>query len=70
MEQQELEMPADLRRALNDAPDAWQFFDGLAAVYRNDYIRWVEAATQPAERIARIERAVARLKGGYEQHDD
>ena len=70
MDQQKLELPADLKRALNEAPDAWQFFDGLAAFDHNRYIKWVEGVTQPEERLARIERAVALLKDGQQHLDD
>jgi Bacteriocin-protection, YdeI or OmpD-Associated/Domain of unknown function (DUF1905) len=61
------EIPEDLMQALANAPKAKQFFDGLTAFYRNQYIQWIEAAKKPETRAARLDETIAVLKEGKKQ---
>ena len=39
-----VELPADLERALADAPEARAAYDGLSFTHRNEYARWITEA--------------------------
>ncbi len=55
----------DVAAALDAAPEAGRFFDGLAAFYRKNYLRWVDATKRhPDVRAARIAELVELLKAG------
>jgi Bacteriocin-protection, YdeI or OmpD-Associated/Domain of unknown function (DUF1905) len=59
----------DIAAALAANPQAGQFFDGLAQFYRRGYLRWIEATKRsPAERVARIARAVELLAAGVKDY--
>ena len=49
----EIEVPADLRRALASA-DALPRFEGRAYTHRKEYVRWVQEAKRPETRTRRI----------------
>ena len=53
-----LEVPADLRVALDANPDAAVFFDAAARSYRRNVLRWIHAAKRPETRVARVARIV------------
>lgn len=57
----------DVTAALEAAPEAKAFFEGLATFYRNTYIKWIESAKRPETRAARIAEMVALLKAGQKQ---
>jgi uncharacterized protein YdeI (YjbR/CyaY-like superfamily) len=56
-----IEVPADLRRALDDAPAAAEFFAALKTMERYAYLYRLHHVTDPARRAARIEEYIARL---------
>ncbi|PZR69154.1 MAG: hypothetical protein DLM66_06785 [Candidatus Dormiibacter spiritus] len=60
----EVEVPADLARALAATPDAKAAFDGLAFTHRKEYVRWVEEAKRLETRRTRIARMVVMLQQG------
>ena len=62
----EVEMPADLEAAMDDA--ARRAYDGLAFSHRKEWVRWVEEAKKPETRAARIEKTVAGLHAGRKTH--
>ena len=49
-----LEVPQDLRAALDAQPDAAAFFDAAAPSYRRNVLRWIHSAKRPATHAARI----------------
>lgn len=59
-----VEVPADLRAALDAEPAAASYFDGLAFSHRKEWVRWVEEAKREQTRLDRIERTVATLREG------
>ncbi|MFH0902087.1 MAG: YdeI/OmpD-associated family protein, partial [Pseudomonadota bacterium] len=62
-----LAMPAmslELRRALDDNPQAKTFFESFAPSYRRNYLRWVAEAKRPETRERRANEAVRLLAKG------
>jgi len=58
----------DLAAALEADPGAGRFFDALAAFYRKNYLRWIDATKRrPDVRAARISELVELLKVGRKQ---
>ncbi len=47
-------VPDDLAEALADRPPAAEVFDGCAASYRRNVLRWIKIAKAPATRARRI----------------
>ena len=58
----ETPLPDDLAAALT--PAAREFFAGLAASHRKEWVRWVEEAKKPETRAVRIEKTAAALAAG------
>lgn len=54
--------PADLVAALDAAPDAKAFFDGLAYTHAKEYVRWIEEAKRAETRESRIHKAIEMLR--------
>ena len=53
-----LEVPQDLRAALDAQPAAAVFFDAAAPSYRRNVLRWIHSAKRPETRTARIEKTL------------
>lgn len=64
---QSASLAPDVAAALEAAPEAKAFFEGLATFYRNTYIKWIEGAKRPETRAARIAEMVALLRAGKKQ---
>jgi antitoxin component of MazEF toxin-antitoxin module len=62
----EVDLPADLAEAMDDAARA--AYDGLSYTHRKEWVRWVEEAKKPETRATRIERTVAGLRAGKKTH--
>lgn len=60
----EPELPPDLRRALDDAPEARAAWDGTTTLARVDWIHWIESARQAATRAKRVAEACDKLASG------
>ncbi|MDQ6901031.1 MAG: YdeI/OmpD-associated family protein [Candidatus Dormibacteraeota bacterium] len=60
----EVQVPADLARALAAAPDAKTAFDGLAFTHRKEYVSWIEEAKRLETRRTRVQRTVTMLQEG------
>lgn len=58
------ELPADLREALLDVPEAGETWRDITPLARNEWICWVEDAKQAATRAKRITRAQENLADG------
>src|SRR5205814_2405475 len=64
-EEPELEVPADLRKALAAAaPKARALWSDITPIARRDWIHWITSAKQPATRARRIENACSMLAAG------
>lgn len=57
-------VPADLRRALADAPAARAVWEDITAVARRDWIQWIVSAKRPETRVRRIANACDMLASG------
>ena len=60
----ELEVPPELAAALDAAPDAKAFFDGLSYSNRRVFTLSVEGTTNPETRARRVEKAIALMREG------
>jgi hypothetical protein len=59
------DLAPDFAAALEAAPKAAEFFDGLAQFYRKAYLRWIDATKRrPDERVRRIKETVKLLRAG------
>jgi hypothetical protein len=62
----EVELPADLAEAMDDAARA--AYDRLSYTHRKEWVRWVEEAKKPETRATRIEKTVTGLQKGRKTH--
>ena len=60
----EIAMPEDFAAALDSAPAAKTFFDGLAPSHRREYLEWITEAKRAETRAKRIATAVEWLAEG------
>ncbi len=60
----ELEIPPELAAALDAAPDAKTFFDGLSYSNRRVFTLSVEGTSNPETRARRVEKAIALMREG------
>jgi hypothetical protein len=60
----EVDVPAALASALEEAPDAKGVFDSLAFTHRKEYAQWIAEAKREETRARRVERALAMLREG------
>ena len=60
----EPELPPDLRRALDDAPEARAAWDDTTTLARVDWIHWIESTRQAATRAKRVAEACDKLASG------
>ena len=59
---------ADISAALEAAPEAARFFDGLASFYRKAYLRWIDATKRsPEARAQRIAELVRLMQAGIKE---
>lgn len=61
------QLAPDLSAALEENPQAKEFFNGLATFYRKGYLRWIDGARKPQVRAARIVEMVELLQAGIKQ---
>jgi hypothetical protein len=60
----EVELPDDLRSALDVDPDARGFFEQLSFTHRKEWVRWVTEAKRAQTRADRVARTVEALRSG------
>lgn len=58
------ELPTDLRQALSADSQAWQLWEGLTPLARNEWICWVTSVKKEETRKEHVRRVVAELKEG------
>lgn len=61
-ESQQVQVPDDLRGALDDDPAVRTLFDALSYSHRREYVIWVDGAKRPETRERRIVQTVERLR--------
>jgi bifunctional DNA-binding transcriptional regulator/antitoxin component of YhaV-PrlF toxin-antitoxin module len=59
-----VEVPDDLAKALEDAPEARTFFESLSYTHKREYVTWIEEAKRAETRERRITKAVEMLQEG------
>jgi len=59
-----VEVPQDLRQALDADPDAGRLFDALGYTHQKEYVNWVTEAKRPETRHKRILKVVEMLRQG------
>jgi antitoxin component of MazEF toxin-antitoxin module len=59
----EVEVPADLAKALEKNATARRVFDGLSYSHRKEYVRHLTEAKKPETRARRVERTIEMLVG-------
>ena len=60
----EIQIPPELRAALDGDPDAATVFDGLAFTHRREYAEWIAGAKRAETRERRAAKAIAMLREG------
>lgn len=60
-------LPEELAAALEGEPEAAEFFGGLSAFYRNQYVGWITGAKRAETREGRVRETVELLKAGKKQ---
>jgi uncharacterized protein YdeI (YjbR/CyaY-like superfamily) len=65
----EIQVPADLKRALRGKPDAKAFFEGLSKSNRYAVLYQIEEAKKPETRVRRIERFVKMFEEGRKPYE-
>ncbi|TWS25218.1 DUF1905 domain-containing protein [Tsukamurella sputi] len=60
----EPEVPADLRAALDTAPDTADVWTGITSMARWEWVRWIGATRSPATRAKRVEVTIDKMRGG------
>jgi hypothetical protein len=68
LELRKVELPPDLMRALQSAPQAQAFFDRLSFTHQKEYVQWVTDAKRPETRLERIRRTIELLMQGKHEH--
>ncbi len=64
----EVDVPADLAKALAKSKAAKAFFDSLSFSNQRGYVSWVEDAKKEETRNARVIKCVESLEAGRKQH--
>jgi hypothetical protein len=64
LEPRVIEIPADLRAALEGDPEAGAYFDGMSYTRRRETVMWIEAAKRPETRSLRIAKSIELLRAG------
>ncbi|MBV8208173.1 MAG: DUF1905 domain-containing protein [Acidobacteria bacterium] len=59
-----VEVPSDLKKALNAAKKANELFGKLSYTHQKEYVRWITGAKREETRQRRVERAIEMLKEG------
>jgi hypothetical protein len=59
-----IQVPIDLREALEAQPDAQKIFDNLAYTHRKEYVNWIIDAKKPETRTRRLQKAVEMIGAG------
>jgi hypothetical protein len=64
LEPREVDLPEDLKRALENDTQALAAFLRLSYTHQKEYVQWIEEAKRDATRQSRVERALGLIKNG------
>jgi hypothetical protein len=64
----QVEIPADLQKALQSEPAAHAFFNRLSFTHQREYVRWITEAKREQTRQTRIQRTIEMLSKGKSEH--
>jgi hypothetical protein len=67
---QPLEVPADLRAALDALPESAAFFDQLAPSHKKEYLRWIVDSKKEETRSSRLAKTLEKLGLGLKRPSD
>ena len=59
-----VEVPGDLKEALESSPEAWAFFQQLSYTHQRETVKWIDEAKREGTRRDRIARALEMLQQG------
>lgn len=68
LEPREVDLPTDLRQALEANPASLAFFNQLSYSHKRQYVLWVNEAKQDQTRQNRIQRTIELLQQGKREH--
>ena len=58
----EIQVPPDLKKALQGKPEAERFFNQLSYTHQKEYVQWIEAAKRDETRQRRVNKTVEMLE--------
>lgn len=61
-EPRQVEIPPDLRQALEGSPEALAFFNQISYTNQREYVRWIDDAKRDQTRLNRIAKTIEQLK--------
>jgi uncharacterized protein YdeI (YjbR/CyaY-like superfamily) len=67
-EPREVEIPGDLKAALEKSPKAAAFFSQLSYTHQKEYVNWIMEAKHADTRQRRVHQAVELLERGKREH--
>jgi hypothetical protein len=59
-----VEVPEELQKALDAAPDIKSFYEGLSYTNRKEYARWISGAKRQETKDRRLHKTIEMLKNG------
>ena len=68
LEQRQVEVPADVQKALEAEPAAQAYFNRLSYSHQREYIQWITEAKREQTRQSRIKKMIELLDQGKSEH--
>jgi hypothetical protein len=68
LEPRQVDVPPDLKQALQANPKAQSIFNRLSYTHQREYVRWVTEAKRDQTRMDRVQRTIELLTQGKSEH--
>lgn len=68
LEPRQVDLPPDLRQALQANPVAQGYFNQLSYTHQKEYVRWITEAKRDQTRLDRVRRTIELLTQGKSEH--
>lgn len=68
LEPRQVDVPSDLKQALQANPKAQSIFSRLSYTHQREYVRWVTEAKRDHTRMDRVQRTIELLTQGKSEH--